>query len=167
MATTAPAGIHFEAEATVGARPEIVWDILTDYINGHPKIIPPRAFSDFVVESGGKGAGTSMRFNFRAAGTTRKMRQVASAPELGRKLVEADVAGPARTTFTLTPLDGGQRTRVHIATDQTIEPGVAGTGARLLAPLIAPILRSIYLEEIQRLDSLAQTWPAPGSSSSI
>lgn len=164
MATTAPANIHFEAEAVVQARPEVVWDILTDYINGHPKIIPPQAFSDFVVESGGKGAGTIMRFTFRATGMTRKMRQIASIPEPGRVLVEADVAGPTRTTFALTPLDGGQRTRLRIATDQATDPGFAGAVARLLTPLIAPTMRRLYLEEIQRLDALAQTWPTPDSS---
>ena len=42
--------------AHIHARPETVWHILTDYREGHPSIPPPQAFSDFQVESGGKGA---------------------------------------------------------------------------------------------------------------
>lgn len=158
MATTAATGIHFEAEATVRAHPEVVWDILTDYINGHPRILPP-AFSAFSVESGGRGAGTIMRFTFSGVGPTRHFHQIASEPQPGRVLVEADIDGPARSTFTLTPLDDGQRTLLHIATDQTTEPGIAGAMARLLAPLLAPSMRRIYLDEIGRLDALAQAWP--------
>lgn len=157
MATTAATGIHFEAEATVRARPEVVWDILTDYINGHPRILPP-AFSDFAVETGGRGAGTVMRFTFSGVGPARHFHQVVSEPQPSRVLVEADIDGPARSTFTLTPVDGGQQTRLHIATDQTTESGFTGAMARLLASLLAPSMRRIYLDEIARLDALAQEW---------
>jgi hypothetical protein len=158
MATETAKGIHFEAEGLVNASAGTVWDILTDYRNGHPRILPP-AFSDFVVESGGKGAGTVMRFTFHGAGTTRHFHQVVSEPEAGRVLVETDLNGPAHTTFTLTPLDDGRQTRVHIATDQTTDPGIAGALARLLTPLVTPTMRRIYQDELQRLDTLAQRWP--------
>lgn len=158
MATKAPTGIHFEAEAPVSARPEIVWDILTDYLYGHPRALPS-AFSDFKVESGGKGAGTVMRFTFTGVGPTRHFYQIASEPEPGRVLVEADIDGPARSTFTLTPLDGGERTLLHIATDQEVEPGFAGALGKLLTPLFAPKMRAIYMDEIARIEALAQDWP--------
>jgi hypothetical protein len=32
--------IRFEGATTLDARPEIVWDILTDYRNGHSRIVP-------------------------------------------------------------------------------------------------------------------------------
>lgn len=164
MATTVQSGIHFEAEAEVSARPEIVWDILTDYLDGHPRVLPPRAFKDFQVESGGRGPGTVMRFTFTGAGPTRHFYQIASAPEPGRVLVEADIDGPARSTFTLTPLDDGQRTLLHIATDQGVEPGLAGAVSKLFTPLLAPSMRRIYLEEIARIEALAQDWPASRSA---
>lgn len=159
MSTQASSGIRFEAAATVHARPETVWEILTDYREGHPKIIPPRAFSGFVVESGGKGSGTVIRFTFRSAGMTRQFHQIVSTPEPGRVLVESDIDGPTRTTFTLTPVDDGRQTHIRITTDQASSPGLTGAVERLLMPLIAPTMRRLYLEELDRLDSLAQRWP--------
>ena len=43
--------LRFEASAIAQARPEVVWDIGTDYLN--PNSLPPSAFHDFRVESGG------------------------------------------------------------------------------------------------------------------
>ncbi|HEU0027328.1 MAG TPA: SRPBCC family protein [Ktedonobacterales bacterium] len=165
MSTQSPQSMHFEAEATLDARPETVWDILTDYREGHPNITPPQAFSDFQVESGGKGAGTVMRFTFRIAGTKRHMRQIVSAPEPGRVLVESDIDGPTRTAFTLTPVDGGRQTRVLITTDQAASRGVAGAIERLLSPLVAPTMRRLYWEELSRLEALARRWPQVASPS--
>lgn len=160
MADRKAQGIHFEAEATMGVSPETLWDILTDYREGHPNIIATQAFSDFQVESGGKGAGTVFHFTFRAVGVTRKMRQIVSEPEPGRVLVEADIDGPTRTTFTLTPVDGSCQTRVVITTNQATSPGVTGVMERLLAPMVAPTMRRLYLEELARLETLAQRWPS-------
>lgn len=156
MTDRASQGVRFEAEATVDARPETVWDILTDYRDAHPRIIPPQFFSDFQVESGGRGAGTVIRFTFRVAGTKRHMRQVVSEPEPGRILVERDIDGPTHSTFTLTPVDGGRKTHVLITTDQAASAGIAGAIERLLAPLLAPSMKRIYLEELSRLEALAQ-----------
>ncbi len=156
MSVQQPRGIHFEAEATVDARPETVWEILSDYRDAHSLIIPPQFFSDYQVESGGRGARTVIRFTFRVAGTKRHMRQVVSEPEPGRILAETDIDGPAHSTFTLTSADGGRKTRVLITTDQATRPGLAGAIERLLAPLVAPSMKRIYLEELSRLEALAQ-----------
>ena len=156
MADQESRGMHFEAQATVDARPETVWDILTDYRDAHSLIIPPQFFSDYEVESGGRGAGTVIRFAFRVAGTKRHMRQVVSEPQPGRILVERDIDGPAHSTFTLTPVDGGRKTRVLITTDQVTRPGIAGAVERLLAPLLAPSMKRMYLQELSRLEALAQ-----------
>jgi hypothetical protein len=153
--------LRFEASAVIHARPEVVWDILTDYYNGHPKILPPSAFSDFHVESGGKGAGTRMAFTFRVAGSTRSMHHVASTPVPGRTLVEAEPDGSSVTTFALAPLDDGRQTRLTITTTQRSAVGARGAIERLLAPLIAPAMQRIYQDEMQRLDTLASDWPAP------
>jgi uncharacterized protein YndB with AHSA1/START domain len=165
MSARTPRGIHFETEGIVSASPDIVWDILTDYRKGHPSINPPQAFSDFQVESGGKGAGTVMRFTFHVAGTKRRMRQVVSEPEPGHVLVEEDIDGPTRTTFTLTPVDGGRKTRVLITTDQAASSGITGMIERLATPMIAPTMRRLYREELDRLDALAQRWPTSATSS--
>lgn len=153
-------GVTFEASAPIQARPEVVWDILTDYRNGHPNILPPKAFSDFRVVEGGRGAGTVMTFRFHVAGATRAVRHVVSAPDPGRTLVEGEPGGSSVTTFTLTPLDDDQRTQVHISTVQRGQGGLRGAIERLLTPLLAPSMRRIYQDELARLDALAQRWPS-------
>jgi len=155
--------IHFEASATIRASPATVWDLLTDYRNGHPRILPPGAFSHFTVVEGGKGAGTVTTFVFHVAGQRRRVRHTVSAPEPGRALTEAEPDGSSTTTFTLTPLEGGRQTQVTISTTQRGNLGVRGAVEGLIAALIAPSMRRIYLEELNRLDVLAQTWPAGAS----
>jgi hypothetical protein len=45
---------------------------------------------------------------------------------------------------------------VLITTDQVASPGIAGVIERLLTPLLAPSMKRIYLEELSRLEALAQ-----------
>lgn len=157
--------LRFEASATIRARPAVVWDILTDYRKGHPNILPPDAFSDFKVEVGGKGAGTVIAYTFHAAGVKRTMRHLVSEPAPGQTLIESDAAGAVRTTFTLTPLDEGRQTLVKITTDQRASGGARGAAERLMAPLLAPAMRRIYLDELRRLNELAQRWPTDAAPS--
>jgi uncharacterized protein YndB with AHSA1/START domain len=157
-ATAQQTAIHFEAASEIHAPTATVWDILTDYRNGHPRILPP-AFSGIQIESGGKGAGTVYSYSFHAAGTTRHIRHEVREPEPGHILVESAPGDPTTTTFTLTPTADGAHTHLLITTDLTTQPGLTGTLTRLLAPLLAPTMRGIYLDEMQRLDDLAQRWP--------
>ncbi|HZC07022.1 MAG TPA: SRPBCC family protein [Ktedonobacterales bacterium] len=152
-------GIRFEASATIHARPEIVWSILTDYQNGHPNILPPSAFSDFRVVEGGIGAGTVTTFLFHVAGSKRAVRHAVSTPAPGQTLVEAEPDGATTTTFMLSPVDDGRQTRLTITTAQRGSAGARGVIERLMAPLIAPAMQRIYQDEMQRLDALAQRWP--------
>lgn len=41
-----------------------IYERLADYRDGHPHILPPRYFRNLVVEQGGRGAGTIIRFEF-------------------------------------------------------------------------------------------------------
>jgi uncharacterized protein YndB with AHSA1/START domain len=157
-ATAQQTAIHFEATSEIHAPTATVWDILTDYRNGHSRILPS-AFSDIQIESGGKGAGTVYHYSFRAAGTTRHIRHFVSEPEPGRVLVESAPNDPTTTTFTLTPTADGAHTQLLITTDLTTQPGLTGALTRLFAPLLAPTMHAIYLDEMQRLDDLAQRWP--------
>ncbi len=150
------AKIHFDGSGVIAAPPDVVWDILTDYHDGHPSILPKPYFSDFAVESGGQGAGTVMRFTFRVAGTTRHAHQRVSTPEPGRVLVESDVEGSGVTTFTLTPLDGGVRTQVDITTDLEGRRGLAGAIERVMVPPVARVMRRIYEQELHQLDERAR-----------
>ncbi len=150
--------LRFSATRRIQAPPAVVWDILADYRHGHPLIIPQRAFSDFVVEAGGYGEGTIIRFTFKAAGTTRQAHQRVSTPEPGRVLVERDIVGTGQTSFTLTAQDQGRGTQVDIVTEVPSHAGLVGVIERGMVKLVAPTMHKLYLEELDNLEHLAQTW---------
>lgn len=151
-------GPRFEVSSIIQANPDIVWDILTDYRNGHPRILPPEAFSDLRVEAGGRGEGTIITFTFHRPGFSRVMRARVSAPEPGRTLVESQIDGSGVTTFTLTPIEGGRHTEVHIITEFKGYAGVVGALFRLLMTPVGLSARGVYLDELRRLNGLAQQW---------
>ena len=50
--------IIVEESAVIGAPTSKVYDIIADYQNGHPHIVPKKYFKSVEVESGGVGAGS-------------------------------------------------------------------------------------------------------------
>lgn len=75
------------ASALIPARRERVYNILANYREGHPRILP-KQFSNLVVEQGGLGAGTVIRFQMSVFGRKQTFRAEISEPEPGRVLVE-------------------------------------------------------------------------------
>lgn len=148
--------IRFQAAAAIHARPEAVWAILTDYEKAHPSILPPEAFSDYTVLSGGHGDGTVVSFIFKAGGARRAMRATVSVPAEGQTLIETSMDGASSTTFNLSPLDDGRNTHLTITTVQAGHSGLLGIIERLATALITPAMRRIYQDEMRRLDDLAQ-----------
>src|SRR5262249_3682655 len=93
------------ASALIAADPKRLYHILSDYRTGHPRILP-REFGDIVVERGGTGDGTVIRFQMRILGKTQTFRAAISEPEPGRVLMETDLeTNHAVTTFTVDPAD--------------------------------------------------------------
>jgi len=144
--------VHLEVEETLAARPQVIWDILVDYREAHPSILP-KVFSPLVIEEDGNGAGTVMRFSTHIGGSTRNFHQVASTPDPGRVLKETSIDGSGETTFTLTPVDGGQRTTVNIVTELEIHGGPVGALERALIPRLT---LPVYREELGNLERVAQ-----------
>ena len=141
--------IRVSAESAVAAPADRVYRILSNYREHHPKILPP-AFSNFVVEEGGIGAGTVMRFNMTTLGRTQSARHRVEEPEPGRVLREIDLDRDLQTTFTVTP--NGDDSTVRIDTVWN-EGGLAGPVMKLMAPrLLAPI----YREELRNIDRYAR-----------
>jgi hypothetical protein len=87
-------------------------------------------------------------------GARRTYRLAVTEPEPGRVLQEDDPAAGLSTRFTLTPLDGGARTRVTITTDWTPGPGFRGFMERLINP---GVTRRIYREELELLEAVASS----------
>jgi hypothetical protein len=140
--------IHVEAERVVNARPQEVYDFLSDYRTRHPSILPPENFLDYQVEAGGKGAGTIIRMRMHAGGRDRPYRMEVSEPEPGRLLAERDMTSSLVTTFGLTPVADGSQTLVRISTEWVGGGGIGGFFERTFAP---GVLRSVYTQELNLL----------------
>ncbi|HEX9058420.1 MAG TPA: SRPBCC family protein [Ktedonobacterales bacterium] len=140
--------VHADAARVIDARPEDVYAVLSDYRVKHQQILSPEHFRDFVVEEGGQGAGTVIRFHLIAGGRERDYHMRVTEPEPGRVLLEKDTASSLVTTFTLTPLADGRQTNVRIATEWEGSGGIGGFFERTFAP---GVLRRLYSDELNRL----------------
>ena len=135
--------------ARIDAPASKVYGIIADYHVGHPSILPP-TFRNLVVESGGVGAGTRIRFQMKIGGRLRTLRAAITEPEPGRVLVESDLDGGGITTFTVTPL-GNDACQVHILTEWT-SGGLRGWVESFLAPRM---LEPLYRKELEILQRVA------------
>jgi Polyketide cyclase / dehydrase and lipid transport len=137
------------AEARVHAPAQRVYDMIADYRNGHPRIIPPKYFTSLDVEEGGVGDGTVIRFTMRVLGSERTARARVTEPQPGRVLVETELTTGLVTTFTVAPV-GTSAADVKIETKMPQGPGIRGTVERWVAKAMLP---RIYRDELALLAS--------------
>ncbi len=146
---------RFSAERVVDAPAEVVYHLISDYREHHrdePVGFLPPAFTDLVVERGGVGQGTVVRFASKLGGRRQTMSASIPEPEPGRVLVESSPG--VVTTFTVEP-EGSERARVRF--DTVLEAsGPAGLLTRLFAP---GMLRPVYADELERLERHAKAHP--------
>jgi Polyketide cyclase / dehydrase and lipid transport len=141
------------ATARIAAPAPVVYATIANYHTGHPRIVP-KQFSNLVVEEGGIGAGTVIRFDVKILGTTTHLRAVVSEPEPGRVLVERNVAGnEAVSTFVVDPDASDKSCQVTIHTEMPVRDGLAGVIEKFM---LTRVLTSIYEEELKRLEAAAQ-----------
>jgi hypothetical protein len=145
--------IHVEVSDIIDSRPEVLYAIFADYRESHPAILPKPYFTDLTVEQGGIGAGTVIQVHMAVMGVKKNYRFVVSEPEPGKVLVEKDEAAGVVTSFIIEPLNGGNKSRVTIATDSRPSPGIAGMMEKVLNP---PISRRIYKQELRQLAEYAR-----------
>jgi hypothetical protein len=143
--------VRVSSSAIVKAPPPVVFGILADYHNGHPRILPEKYFADLVVEKGGIGGGTVIRFRMKSFGTTREFRAEITEPVPGQVLVERDVDSGVLTTFTVIGRNEGWESEVTIQTEWQTQ-GIRGWLEGLFAPAF---LRRVYGEELRNLGTLA------------
>ena len=148
--------IQVSEERQIDAPPATVYGYIADHREHHPHFLPP-AFSDFEVESGGVGAGTITRFKVTAGGRSREYRMEVAEPEPGRVMTESDTNSSLVTTWTVTPENGVSRVRISTTWDGA--GGVGGFFERLFAPRV---MRSIYADELERLNNYARERGAAG-----
>lgn len=140
------------ASAVIPARRERVYALIANYHDGHPRIVP-KQFSGLVVEQGGIGAGTVIRFRMSIFGRKQTFRAAVTEPEPGRVLVETDLdANGAVTTFTVDQGPAPADTRVTISTELKVRSGFLGIIDKSLSTLL---LRPMYLRELENLARVA------------
>ena len=140
------------ATAVIDAPAAIIYGIIADYRDGHPRILPKPYFTSLDVETGGVGAGTVIRVTMHVLGSTRSFRAEITEPEPGRVLVERDLESGTVTTFKVEPLDGVAKTRVTFETELGSRGGIVGWLEGLLTP---SLLKPIYAQELELLRQLA------------
>ena len=144
---------HFiTASAVIPARRERVYSILANYKDGHPRILP-RQFRNLIVEQGGTGAGTVIRFQMSVFGRNQTFRAAITEPEPGRVLVETDLdTNGAVTTFVVDAGTAPADSRVTISTALPVRGGFAGYMEKRLSTWL---LRPIYTKELANLARVA------------
>jgi Polyketide cyclase / dehydrase and lipid transport len=146
------------ASATIPARRERVYSLIANYKDGHPRILP-KQFTSLVVEQGGVGAGTIIRFQMRVFGKKRAFHAAITEPEPGRVLVETDLdVNGAVTTFTVNPGGAPADSHVTISTELGVRSGFLGKIEKTLSTLL---LRPMYVQELENLARVA-TGPFAG-----
>ena len=144
------------AERVVDAPAEVVYHLISDYSEHHraaPEGFLPPAFTDLVVEQGGVGQGTVVRFTSRLGGRSQTVTAAISEPQPGRVLVETSPG--LETTFTVEPA-GADRANVRF--DTVIEAGgLTGLVTRLFAP---GMLRPVYSQELDSIERHAKAHAA-------
>jgi len=140
------------ASAVIPARRERVYSLIANYNDGHPRILP-KQFTSLVVEQGGVGAGTVIRFQMSLFGRRQTFRAAITEPEPGRVLVETDLNGNgAVTTFTVNPGGAPADSHVTISTELPVRGGFLGKVERTATTML---LRPIYLKELENLARVA------------
>lgn len=140
------------ASALIPARRDRVYSLIANYRDGHPRIVP-KQFSNLVVEQGGVGAGTVVRFQMSVFGKKQSFRAAISEPEPGRVLVETDLdSNGAVTTFTVDPGTAPAESRVTISTQLPVRSGPLGLVEKTLSTLL---LRPMYVQELANLARVA------------
>jgi len=140
------------ASAIIPARRDRVYSLIADYRDGHQRILP-KQFSSLIVEQGGTGAGTIIRFQMSTLGKKQNFRAAITEPEPGRVLVESDLdTNGAVTTFTVDPGTAPADSHVTISTELPVRGGLVGHIERMFSTML---LRPIYTKELENLARVA------------
>ena len=133
------------------ATPAAVYGVIADYRNGHPRILPKPFFGELIVEEGGVGAGTRIRFTMNAMGRVQEVWAIVEEPQPGRVLVERYPDTGGVTTFTVEPRGAGCRVTIHTTFPAR---GIKGLIEKLFAPAM---LRKVFREELEMLEKVASS----------
>ena len=141
------------ASKRISAPARTVYDLIADYHNGHPRILPKPYFLALNVEQGGYGAGTIIRFQMQLLGRLQSFHAEITEPEPGHTLVETDLNSGVVTIFTVDPRSDGQEALVTITTTTTVPDGILG---KIQGWLTTRLLHPIYEKELDQLAAVVK-----------
>lgn len=137
----------FSVSKLISSPAHIVYSIIADYNDAHPKILPNPPFISLEVVKGGVGAGTEMIVGMEMFRKVQKFGAVVTEPNPGRTLVETTDTG-YRTTFSVEPENDGKKSLVTFTTELVGNPGIL---KRLEFWLTSKLLRPVYKKELENL----------------
>ena len=141
----------FSVSKLINSPAKIVYSIIADYNNGHPRILPKPPFVSLEVEKGGIGSGTEMIVKMEMFGKVQTFRAVVTEPEPGRVLVETTDTGYI-TTFTIDPRDDNKNSYVTFTTELAINSGIM---KRFEFWITSKLLKPVYKKELEILSEVA------------
>jgi len=141
----------FSVSKKINSSPDVVYSIIADYNNAHPKILPKPPFISLKVEKGGIGAGTEMLVQMEMFGKVQSFRSVVTEPMPGKTLVETTDTGYI-TTFSVEPEDNGKNCLVTFTTELA---HYSGLKKKFEFWLTSKLLQPVYKRELDILDSEA------------
>ena len=106
----------FSVSELINSPSNLVYNIIADYKDGHPKILPKPPFVSLEVKEGGFGAGTVMLVRMKVMGRLQSYTSVVSEPEPGRLLIETNDTGYI-TTFSVEPKENNKKSLVAFTTE--------------------------------------------------
>jgi uncharacterized protein YndB with AHSA1/START domain len=146
--------IQVQTGRDIAAPQDHVFACVADFKQHRPKWLPPN-YSDLVVEEGGVGAGTKVRYRLKVGPRERTYHMQIGEPAPGSVLVENDTQSSMAITWTVTPRGAGSHVQV-----QGQWQGAAGVGGffeRMFAPRG---LRRLFDDDLTRLATYATGSPS-------
>ncbi len=138
------------ASALIRATPSKAYNIIADYKDGHPRILPKPPFGDKItVEAGGFGTGTRVSYDFIVMGKAQTYHATITEPDPGKVLVETVDENGAVTTFTFEPRENGQHTYITISTTLYVREGFLG---KIEGWMISSLFKPVYAKELELLN---------------
>ena len=141
------------ASKLISAPAQRIYNLIADYRDGHPRILPKPYFVSLNVEKGGYGAGTVIHFQMKLMGRIQTFHSMITEPEPKRVLVETDMNTGAVTTFNVDPRQDGQEAYVTINTTTNVSNGILG---KIQGWLTTKLLQPIYEKELDQLAAVAK-----------
>jgi hypothetical protein len=138
-----------KASKIIHAPAQEIYNLLADYRNGHPRVLPREYFLSLEVEEGGFGEGTIVQFQMRLPGQTKRFRSLITEPEPGHVLVETDIQSGIQTMFLVDSAGDAQHSRLTISTELTDRSAAEAFLAKIL-------LENVYRQELELVAQLAQ-----------